>query len=84
MNCLLLKIWLLLIASHAAAAVVASIVQTRRLLRRYGFINERTRQIILEATSDGVVLMGTLVAPLVNGDTCADISTRNAMLQGSK
>ncbi|KAL6340538.1 hypothetical protein AAG906_010446 [Vitis piasezkii] len=71
-------------ASHAAAAAAASNLQAGRLPGRYGFIDERTRQTIPEAAPDGSVVLGTPVAPPVNGDMYTDISTENAMLQGSR
>nr|CAN72112.1 hypothetical protein VITISV_040222 [Vitis vinifera] len=67
-------------ASHAAATTAASNLQARR----YGSIDERTRQTIPEAAPDGSVVLGTLIAPPVNGDMYTDISTENAMLQGSR
>lgn len=70
-------------ASHAAAAN-ASNVQAGRLPGRYGFVDERTRQTIPEAAPDGAVVLGSPVAPPVNGDMYTDISTENAMLQGSR
>ncbi|OMO77027.1 hypothetical protein COLO4_25405 [Corchorus olitorius] len=51
---------------------------------RYGFVDERTRQTMPEAVSDGSVVLGNPVAPPVNGDMYTDISTENAMLQGSR
>lgn len=71
-------------ASHAAAAAAVSNVQTGRLTGRYGFIDERTRQTAPDAVSDGSVVLGNPVAPPVNGDIYTDISTENAMLQGSR
>lgn len=70
-------------ASHAAAAAAASNVQTR-LPGRYGFIDERSRQAMPEAAPDGAVVLGNPVAPPVNGDMYTDVSTENAMLQGSR
>ena len=70
--------------SHAAATVAALNLQAGRLPGRYGFIDERTRQTIPEAAPDGSVVLGTPVAPPVNGDMYTDISTENAMLQGSR
>ncbi|KAK9078087.1 hypothetical protein SSX86_002144 [Deinandra increscens subsp. villosa] len=70
--------------SHAAAAAAASNVQVGRLLGRYGFADDRTRQTTPEAAFDGAVVLGNPVAPPVNGDIYADISTENAMLQGSR
>ncbi|KAL8211395.1 hypothetical protein R6Q57_005832 [Mikania cordata] len=71
-------------ASHAAAAAAASNVQTGRLPGRYGFADDRTRQTTPESASDGAVVLGNPVAPPVNGDMYTDISTENAMLQGSR
>ncbi|OVA17135.1 Phosphoesterase domain [Macleaya cordata] len=71
-------------ASHAAAAAAASNVQAGRLTGRYGFLDERTRQASSEATPDGAVVLGSPVAPPVNGDMYTDISTDNAMLQGPR
>ncbi|GAV75136.1 Metallophos domain-containing protein/Kelch_2 domain-containing protein/Kelch_4 domain-containing protein [Cephalotus follicularis] len=70
-------------ASHAAAAAVSSL-QAGRLPGRYGFIDERTRQTMPEAAPDGAVVLGNPVAPPVNGDMYTDISTENAMIQGSR
>ncbi|GMJ12017.1 BRI1 suppressor 1 (BSU1)-like 2 [Hibiscus trionum] len=69
-------------ASHAAAASTAS--SHARLPGRYGFIDERARQTMTEAVPDGAVVLGTPVAPPVNGDMYVDISTANVMLQGSR
>ncbi|KAL1298855.1 hypothetical protein HN51_043144 [Arachis hypogaea] len=69
-------------ASHAAAAA-ASNVQAGGLPGRYGF-DERTRQPMSEAAADGSVVLGNPVAPPMNGDMYTDISTENAMLQGSR
>ncbi|KAK4482756.1 hypothetical protein RD792_009924 [Penstemon davidsonii] len=69
-------------ASHAAAAAAASIVQQGRLQGRYGFADDRTRE--SDAAADGAVVVGSPVAPPVNGDVYTDISTENAMLQGSR
>ncbi|XP_022730629.1 serine/threonine-protein phosphatase BSL3-like isoform X2 [Durio zibethinus] len=71
-------------ASHAAAAAAASNVHSGRLLGRYGFVDERARQAIPVAVPDGAVVLGTPVAPPLNGDMYTDISTENAMLQGSR
>ena len=70
-------------ASHAAAAAAAvSNVQPGRLAGRY--IDERSRQTVPEAVTDGSVVLGNPVAPPVNGDVYTDISTENAMLQGPR
>ncbi|GKU93740.1 hypothetical protein SLEP1_g7308 [Rubroshorea leprosula] len=71
-------------ASHAAAAAAASNVQAGRLPGRYGFVDERTSQTMSEAVQDGAVVLANPVAPPVNGDIYTDISTENAMLQGSR
>ncbi|KAF5767877.1 putative protein-serine/threonine phosphatase [Helianthus annuus] len=70
-------------ASQAAAAAAASNAQSARLPGRYGFADDRTRQ-TTEAPSDGSVVLGNPVAPPVNGDMYTDISTENAMFQGSR
>ncbi|CAL9000366.1 unnamed protein product [Prunus brigantina] len=69
-------------ASHAAAAAAQSV--QGRLPGRYGFIDDRTRQTMPEAAPDGAVVLGNPVAPPVNGDMYTDISTENALLQGSR
>ncbi|KAL6347542.1 hypothetical protein AAG906_026067 [Vitis piasezkii] len=69
---------LLLCASHAAADG-GCIEFYRRLHGRYGSIDERTRQIIPEATR-WFDCPGTPIAPSINGDMYLDISTENAML----
>ncbi|KAJ6750458.1 hypothetical protein OIU85_001035, partial [Salix viminalis] len=71
-------------ASHAAAAAAASNVQAGRLPGRYGFVDERTRLTMPEAAPDGSVVLGSPVAPPVNGDMYTDISTENAMLPGPR
>ncbi|KAI9072574.1 hypothetical protein K1719_045461 [Acacia pycnantha] len=65
--------------SHAAYNV-----QAGRILGRYGFIDDRNRQTMSEATGDGSVVLGNPVAPPINGDMYTDISTENAMLQGPR
>ncbi|XP_077245175.1 serine/threonine-protein phosphatase BSL3 [Tasmannia lanceolata] len=68
-------------ALHAAAAAA----NLQAAGRRYAFVDERTRQAIPEAVPpDGAVVLGTPVAPPVNGDIYTDISTENAMLQGPR
>ncbi|KAL0417541.1 UNVERIFIED_CONTAM: Serine/threonine-protein phosphatase BSL3 [Sesamum radiatum] len=71
-------------ASHAAAAAAASNLQQGRLQSRYGFTEDRTRAPLPDAGPDGAVVVGNPVAPPVNGDIYTDISTENAMLQGSR
>ncbi|KAL4333297.1 hypothetical protein GQ457_07G035860 [Hibiscus cannabinus] len=73
----------LLIAEDLAAAETTA-ASHARLPGRYGFIDERARQTMTEAVHDGAVVLGTPVAPPVNGDMYADISTENVMLQGSR
>lgn len=69
-------------ASHAAAAAAASNAQQGRLQGRYA--DERMRQAVTEAGADGAVVLGSPVAPPLNGDMYTDISTENAMLPGSR
>ena len=71
-------------ASHAAAAAAASNAQVGRLPGRYGFVDDRMRQTMPEAAADGAVVLANPVAAPVNGDMYSDISTENAMLQGSR
>nr|XP_043631472.1 serine/threonine-protein phosphatase BSL3-like isoform X2 [Erigeron canadensis] len=70
-------------ASHAAAAAALSNAQAGKLPGAYGFVDDRTRQ-ETEAAPDGSVVLGNPVAPPVNGDMYTDISTENAMIQGSR
>ncbi|KAK4441343.1 Serine/threonine-protein phosphatase BSL3 [Sesamum alatum] len=72
-------------ASHAAAAAAASNVQQGRLPGRYGYTDERNGANVPDAAAaDGAVVVGNPVAPPVNGDIYTDISTENAVLQGSR
>lgn len=71
-------------ASHAAAAAAAANIQAGRLPGRYAFVDDRARQGISETAADGAVVLGSPVAPPVNGDMYTDISTENAMLQGQR
>ncbi|XP_012832634.1 PREDICTED: serine/threonine-protein phosphatase BSL3-like [Erythranthe guttata] len=68
----------------AAAAAAASNLDQGRLQGRYGFTDDRTRASIPDPAADGAVVVGSPVAPPVNGDIYTDISTENAMLQGSR
>ncbi|WOL07917.1 serine/threonine-protein phosphatase [Canna indica] len=70
-------------ASHAAAAAAAANVQVGRS-GRYTISDERARQDNSEEVPDGAVVLGTPVAPPVNGDMYTDISTENAMLLGPR
>ena len=69
-------------ASHAAAA--ASHLQQGSSQGTYGYNDDRTRVPLTESAADGAVVVGSPVAPPVNGDIYTDISTENAMLQGSR
>ncbi|PPR80381.1 hypothetical protein GOBAR_AA40332 [Gossypium barbadense] len=74
---------------HAAAAIGDLIfiyggLRGGRLPGRYGFVDERTRETMPEAAPEGAVVLGNPVAPPVNGDMHTDISTENAMVQGSR
>lgn len=71
-------------ASHAAAAAAASNLQQGRLQGRYGFNDDRPRVALTDSAADGAVVVGSPVAPPVNGDIYTDISTENAMLPGSR
>ncbi|CAA6667117.1 unnamed protein product [Spirodela intermedia] len=71
-------------ASHAAAVAASTNVQQGKLSGGHGFANERTRQDTSEAHPDGAVVLGSPVAPPINGDMYTDISTENAMLQGQR
>ncbi|KAG6432746.1 hypothetical protein SASPL_104332 [Salvia splendens] len=71
-------------ASLAAAAAAASNIQQGRLQGRYGFTEYRNGEPVSDAAADGAVVVGNPVAPPVNGDIYTDISTENAMLQGSR
>ncbi|XP_009398342.2 serine/threonine-protein phosphatase BSL3 isoform X2 [Musa acuminata AAA Group] len=70
-------------ASHAAAAAAAANVLGRSP-GGYIFSNERSRHTIPEAVPDGAVVLGTPVAPPVNGDTYTDISSDNVILLGPR
>ncbi|KAJ9536994.1 hypothetical protein OSB04_029727 [Centaurea solstitialis] len=70
--------------TSAASQAAASNTQAGRLSGRYGFVDDRTRQGLPKESPDGAVVVGNPVAPPVNGDMYSDISTENAMLQGSR
>ncbi|KAK8967853.1 hypothetical protein KSP40_PGU016492 [Platanthera guangdongensis] len=59
-------------ASHAAAAAASANIQPGE------------RQTVPESVPDGSVVLGTPVAPPVNGDMYTDISTENALLHGPR
>uniref|UniRef100_A0A803LXM1 Serine/threonine-protein phosphatase n=1 Tax=Chenopodium quinoa TaxID=63459 RepID=A0A803LXM1_CHEQI len=74
---------------HAAAAVGDLIfiyggLRGGRLPGRYGFADDRLRENDPESVADGAVVLGSPVAPPVNGDMYTDINHENAMLQGSR
>ncbi|CAL0324286.1 unnamed protein product [Lupinus luteus] len=73
-------------ALHAAAAASAINDEEGQLPGQYGFLDDRSRQTMPEAAAaaDGAVILGNPVAPPLNGDIHTDISTENAMLQGSR
>ncbi|CAL9757607.1 unnamed protein product [Musa acuminata subsp. burmannicoides] len=72
-------------ASHAAAAAAAAAANALgRSPGGYIFSNERSRHTIPEAVPDGAVVLGTPVAPPVNGDTYTDISSDNVILLGPR
>lgn len=64
-------------ASHAAAT------NSPRLPGRYGFSDERNRE-LSESSADGAVVLGSPVTPPVNGDMYTDISSENALLPGTR
>lgn len=68
-------------ASHAAAAAAIANVQVGKSVGRYAFNDERSRQVVSDSVSDGSIMLGSPVAPPLNGDVYTDISTENAMLQ---
>ncbi|KAG6417721.1 hypothetical protein SASPL_119913 [Salvia splendens] len=72
------------VASHAAAAAAPSNMQQGRLQGRYGFTEDRNGEPVPDVAADGAIVVGNPVAPPVNGDIYTDISTENAMLQGSR
>ncbi|KAG6478343.1 serine/threonine-protein phosphatase BSL2 homolog [Zingiber officinale] len=67
-------------ASHAAAAAAAN-APIGRLPGRCTYSDERSIHDNSETISNGAIVMGSPVAPPVNGDMYTDISTENAMLQ---
>ncbi|TKV92297.1 hypothetical protein SEVIR_9G154900v4 [Setaria viridis] len=71
-------------ANHAAASAAATNLQAGRAPGRYAYNDERTRQTATESGPDGAVVLGTPVAPPVNGDMYTDISPENAVLQGQR
>jgi hypothetical protein len=69
-------------ANHAAAVAAATNVQ--RESGRYAYSDEQSGQTAAETTTDGAVVLGTPVAPPVNGDMYSDISPENAIIQGQR
>lgn len=69
-------------ASHAAAAAATN-SPPGRLPGRYGFSDERNRE-LADSAADGAVVLGSPVAPPVNGDMYTDISSENAVLPGTR
>ncbi|KAM0859762.1 hypothetical protein ACQ4PT_046974 [Festuca glaucescens] len=70
-------------ANHAAASAAANDTQAGRAPGRYAYNDERTRQAAPESAADGSVVLGTPVAPPLNGDMYTDISPENAV-QGQR
>ncbi|XP_047061039.1 serine/threonine-protein phosphatase BSL2 homolog [Lolium rigidum] len=70
-------------ANHAAASAAATDTQAGRAPGRYAYNDERTRQAAPESAADGSVVLGTPVAPPLNGDMYTDISPENAV-QGQR
>ncbi|KAJ4781560.1 Serine/threonine-protein phosphatase [Rhynchospora pubera] len=72
-------------ALHAAAAAASVNSQVGRSpAGRYAYADDRGRQPDSESAPDGAVVLGTPVAPPVNGDMYTDISPENAVLQGQR
>lgn len=69
-------------ASHAAAVAAASNLQLGKASGRDSYADERSRQNNPQTDHDGAIVVGSPVAPPVNGDMRTDISTENATLQG--
>ncbi|WZZ11455.1 hypothetical protein YC2023_097376 [Brassica napus] len=67
-------------ASHAAAAAATNSAPGR-LPGRYGFSDERNRE-LSDSAADGAVVLESPVAPPVNGDLHNDISPENAINPG--
>lgn len=71
-------------ANHAAASAAATDTQAGKAPGRYAYNDERTKQAASESAPDGSVVLGTPVAPPLNGDMYTDISPENAVLQGQR
>ncbi|KAF7074489.1 hypothetical protein CFC21_079349 [Triticum aestivum] len=71
-------------ANHAAASAAATDTQAGKAPGRYAYNDERTKQAASESAPDGSVVLGTPVAPPLNGDMYTDISPENAVPQGHR
>ncbi|XP_037443254.1 serine/threonine-protein phosphatase BSL2 homolog [Triticum dicoccoides] len=71
-------------ANHAAASAAATDTQAGKAPGRYAYNDERTKQAASESAPDGSVVLGTPVAPPLNGDMYTDISPENAVPQGQR
>ncbi|KAF7060750.1 hypothetical protein CFC21_067515 [Triticum aestivum] len=71
-------------ANHAAASSAATDTQAGKAPGRYAYNDERTKQAASESAPDGSVVLGTPVAPPLNGDIYTDISPENAVPQGQR
>ncbi|CAN6343913.1 unnamed protein product [Urochloa humidicola] len=69
-------------ANHAAA--VAASTNGQREPGRYAYNDEQSGQTVTVSSPDGAVVLGTPVAPPVNGDMYTDISPENAIIQGQR
>ncbi|XP_062202119.1 serine/threonine-protein phosphatase BSL2 homolog isoform X2 [Phragmites australis] len=69
-------------ANHAAAVAASTNIQREPDI--YAYNDEQSGQTAIETTSDGSVVLGTPVAPPVNGDMYTDISPENAIIQGQR
>nr|CAB3466538.1 unnamed protein product [Digitaria exilis] len=69
-------------ANHAAA--VAASTNLQREPGRYTYNDEHSGQTVTVSSPDGAVVLGTPVAPPVNGDMYTDISPENAIIQGQR
>jgi len=69
-------------ANHAAAVAASANVQ--REPGRYAYNDEQSGQTVTVSSPDGAVVLGTPVAPPVNGDIYTDISPENAIIQGQR
>jgi hypothetical protein len=69
-------------ANHAAAVAASANVQGEP--GRYAYNDEQSGQTVTVSSPDGAVVLGTPVAPPVNGDMYTDISPENAIIQGQR